>query len=152
MMRHHPRSGRLFSGVCLVIYAALGLCTAAYFFIFLALALWWGLENTLALRAACLLVALIAIWLTSVLLIVPVAFFANLLGDLRKEHQTNPDPFPGMIIPVRDPDHARRLMAKLSLDSGKMVAGKCEWDDDGTGFLIVESVNEAPPLTPDNIK
>lgn len=55
-----------------------------------------------------------------------------------------PEPEVGQKIKVLDPDQARAEIAMRALMSGKMIVGSAEWNEDGTGEVKIEGVEDAP--------
>lgn len=45
---------------------------------------------------------------------------------------------------VNNPDHARMVIVDLCARSGKIVMGEADWNQDGTGVVIVSAVCDVP--------
>ena len=82
-------------------------------------------------------------WISVVIAFILTATIATIFGK-------RPPPLyikVGDQFSVTSDDEARMLSADLAYQSGKMIAGSIDWNEDGTGTYIVESVHEQPDLT-----
>ena len=106
---------------------------------------WLGVETlNIGIGFLCLVVSFGLMWLTVVVVFAATTAIASIFGK-------RPPPLyikVGDQFSVTSDDDARMLSANLAFQSGKMIAGSIDWNEDGTGTYIVESVEEPPDMAP----